>query len=79
MSARDGLPDPLRHAIDQTIAAERLEGWRPTDEHVDALVRLLRDEVPFGDYLARLPRPLPIGAPRRSVTTGRSSVATGPT
>jgi cell filamentation protein len=52
MSARDGLPDPRRHAIDQTIAAERLEGWRPTDDHVDALVRLLCDEVPFGEYLA---------------------------
>jgi cell filamentation protein len=52
MFARDGLPDPLRHAIDQTIAAERLEGWRPTDEHVDALGRLLRDEVSFGEYLA---------------------------
>jgi len=52
MSARDGLPDPLRHAIDQTIAAERFEGWQPTDEHVDAIVRLLCDEVPFGEYLA---------------------------
>jgi cell filamentation protein len=52
MRARDGLPVPLRHAIDQTIAVERLEGWRPTDEHVDALVRLLCDEVPFGEYLA---------------------------
>jgi cell filamentation protein len=50
--ARDGLPDRLRHAIDQTIAAERLEGWQPTDDHVDALVRLLRGEVPFGEYLA---------------------------
>jgi cell filamentation protein len=52
MSARDGLPDPLRHAIDQTIAVERLEGWQPTDEHVDALIRLLCDEVTFGEYLA---------------------------
>jgi cell filamentation protein len=52
VSARDALPDPLRHAIDQTIAAERLEGWRPTDEHVDALVRLICEEVSFGDYLA---------------------------
>jgi cell filamentation protein len=52
VSARDGLPDPLRHAIDQTIAAERLEGWCPTEEHVEALVRFLSDEVPFGEYLA---------------------------
>ena len=49
---RDGLPEPLRHAIDQTIAAERLEGWQPTDAHVDALVRLLCDATPFGEYLA---------------------------
>jgi cell filamentation protein len=52
MPVLDGLPAPLRHAIDQTLAAERLEGWQPTDEHVDALVRLLRDEVSFGEYLA---------------------------
>jgi cell filamentation protein len=50
--ARDGLPTPLRHAIDQTIAAERLEGWQPTDDHIDALIRLLSDETPFGEYLA---------------------------
>jgi cell filamentation protein len=52
MSAHHGLPHPLRHAIDQTIAAERLEGWRPTDDHVDALVRLLCDGVSYGQYLA---------------------------
>ena len=52
MLARDGLPDALRHAIDQSIAAERLEGWQPTDAHVDALMRLLCDEVSFGEYLA---------------------------
>ncbi|OBF39471.1 hypothetical protein A5724_08505 [Mycobacterium sp. ACS1612] len=52
MITRDGLPTPLRHAIDQTLAAERLEGWRPTDAHVDALTRLARDEVSFDDYLA---------------------------
>lgn len=52
MLAFHGLPLPQRHAIDQTIAAERLEGWRPTDDHIDALVRLLCDEVTFGEYLA---------------------------
>jgi cell filamentation protein len=45
----DGLPEPLRHVIDQTIAAERLEGWRPTDEPVAALVALVCDEVSFGE------------------------------
>jgi cell filamentation protein len=59
---RDSLPAPLRHAIDQAIAAERLEGWRPSDEHVADLVRLGRDELGFADYLtgyrARHPPPV---------------------
>jgi cell filamentation protein, protein adenylyltransferase len=65
MSACDGLPDRLRHAIDQTVAVERLEGWRPTDEHVDALVALLRDEVSFGEYLAAYRAPYPSAPPQR--------------
>ncbi len=52
MATRDGLPEPLRHVIDQTIAAERLEGWQPTDEHISALVSLVSEEMPFGEYLA---------------------------
>jgi cell filamentation protein len=46
------VPAPLQQAIDQTVAAERLEGWRPTDEHINALVELARDDVSFGEYLA---------------------------
>jgi len=52
MLTPERLPDPLRHAVDQTIAAERLEGWRPTDENIGALVALVCDDVTFGDYLA---------------------------
>ena len=52
MSAPDRLPERLRRCVDQTIAAEALEGWRPTAEHVEALVALLNDEITFGDYLA---------------------------
>jgi cell filamentation protein len=52
MHTPDGLPEPLRHAIDQTVAAERLEGWRPTDEHIGDLTALVCDEVSFGQYLA---------------------------
>ncbi len=52
MSAAHRLPERLRHCIDQTIAAEALEGWRPTTEHVDALAALVSDDVTFGDYLA---------------------------
>ena len=49
---REALPAPLRHGIDQTIAAERLEGWQPTAGHIRALVDLIGDAVTFGDYLA---------------------------
>jgi cell filamentation protein len=52
MLTPEGLPDPLRHAVEQTITAERLEGWRPTDERIGALVALVREDVTFGDYLA---------------------------
>lgn len=51
-SARERLPEALRRAIDQTVAAERLEGWRPTAAHLDALAALLSDETCFDDYLA---------------------------
>ena len=52
MPAPDRLPPPLRHCVDQTIAAEALEGWRPTTDHVDALVALVNGDVTFDDYLA---------------------------
>jgi cell filamentation protein len=50
--APDRLPQPLRHCVDQTIAAEALEGWRPTAAQVDALVELVDGDVTFADYLA---------------------------
>ena len=50
--APDRLPERLRRCVDQTLAAEALEGWRPTAEHVDALVALVNDEITFVDYLA---------------------------
>lgn len=63
MDSRAALPPPLRHAVDQAIAAERLEGWAPTDAHVAELVALARDELPFGEYLgahrARYPQSEP--------------------
>jgi cell filamentation protein len=42
----------VRRCVDQTIAAEALEGWRPTDGQVDALVALVNGDVTFADYLA---------------------------
>lgn len=52
MDARDRLPQPLRRCVDQTIAAEALEGWQPTADHIDALVALVDGDVAFADYLA---------------------------
>jgi cell filamentation protein len=51
VSASDRLPQRLRHCVDQTIAAEVLEGWRPTAEQVAALVALVDGGLAFGDYL----------------------------
>jgi len=62
--APDRLPQPLRHCVDQTIAAEALEGWRPTDEQVDALVALVSGEVAFADYLASYRSRYPVTATR---------------
>lgn len=49
---RDQLPEELRHCVDQAIAAEALEGWRPTAEHVAGLSALVNGDVSFADYLA---------------------------
>ncbi len=51
VSGPDRLPQRLRHCVDQTIAAEALEGWRPTAEQVAALVALVDGGLAFGDYL----------------------------
>ncbi len=47
-----------RHALRQTIAAERLEGWRPTPAQVEDLTALLNGTLAYGEYLGRhLPEP----------------------
>ncbi|MGV0741828.1 Fic/DOC family protein [Mycolicibacterium sp. XJ870] len=48
-----GLREDERHALAQTIAAERLEGWRPSTEQVAGLTELLTGAVTFGEYLGR--------------------------
>jgi cell filamentation protein len=50
--APDRPPQRLRHCVDQTIAAQALEGWQPTAEQVEALVALVNGDVSFADYLA---------------------------
>ena len=72
MSAPDRQPQRVRRCVDQTIAAETLEGWRPTDDQVDALVALVNGDVTFDDYLAAsraryptTPGPKPVRRSRR--------------
>ncbi|OBG80741.1 cell filamentation protein Fic [Mycobacterium sp. E802] len=65
-----GLTESGQHALTQTIAAERLEGWRPTPEQIDALTALLTGAVTYGEYLGRhLPHLTP--SPRRRVFARR--------
>lgn len=42
-----------RHALSQTLAAERLEGWRPTPGQISDLTELATGAVTFGEYLGR--------------------------
>lgn len=63
MPAPDSPPEPLRRCVEQTVAAEALEGWQPTVEQVDALVALLAGDVTFGDYLAAYRTRYPPGVP----------------
>lgn len=57
------------HALAQTIAAERLEGWQPSPAQIDALTALLTGTLTFGEYLgAQLPAP---AAPSRRRTFAR--------
>lgn len=59
--APERQPHGLRRCVDQTIAAEALEGWCPTGDQVDALVALVNGEVTFDDYLAAYRKRHPIG------------------
>lgn len=63
----------VRRAVDQTVAAQRLEGWRPTGEHLADLARLANGDVGFGAYLAgyRARHPSAAPPPRRWVLRRR--------
>lgn len=65
MHPRDRLSPGLRHGIDQTVAAQRLEGWRPTDRHLHTLAELLGGESTFAEYLAEHRAHVPPPAPRK--------------
>ena len=58
------MPERLRRCVDQTIAAEALEGWQPTGDHIDALVALVSEDITFGDYLAEYLTRYPPGPTR---------------
>jgi cell filamentation protein len=64
------MPDLRAHAVAQAIAAERLEGWRPLDEHVAALADLARGDVAFDDYLAKFRDRHPPPRPQRGRRLG---------
>ena len=62
-------PDIRDHAVAQAVAAERIEGWRPSDEQVTALAALARGDMPFDDYLAKFRDRYPAQErPRRRLT-----------
>jgi cell filamentation protein len=65
MHPRDRLPPGLRHGIEQTVAAQRLEGWQPTDRHLHTLAELLSGDCTFAEYLAEHRALFPPPAPRR--------------
>ncbi|MFC9788408.1 Fic family protein [Rhodococcus sp. NPDC127528] len=48
-----GLSAHRTHAVEQTVAAEWLEGWRPLRADVADLVALARDDLGHGTYLTR--------------------------
>lgn len=50
--APEELPQRLRHCVDQTVAAEALEGWRPTADQIAALAALVSDDLTFDEYFA---------------------------
>jgi len=63
------LVQPLRHALEQTVAAQRLEGWEPTGENVAALESLATGDLLFAEYLAtfRVRYPPPVRHRRPSI------------
>ncbi|MGY4712268.1 Fic/DOC family protein [Mycolicibacterium sp. CBM1] len=78
MDSVDRLPPALRHGLEQTLAAQRLEGWRPTDHHLATLAEVISGRRAFADYLvehrARHPAPQ---RPRRTFRRRRPYLIPG--
>lgn len=67
-----GLSADQHHTLTQTLAAERLEGWRPGQSQAADLVGLLTGAVTFGEYLGpHLVTPQAGPRPRRRVFAWR--------
>lgn len=75
-----GLAADVVHAVDQTVAAERLEGWRPDRDDVADLIALATGELTHPDHLtARQNRAtaLPVTTRRRLLAVPRPYLVTG--
>jgi cell filamentation protein, protein adenylyltransferase len=80
MDSGDPSAAMLGHVIEQTVAAQRLEGWRPTEENLRALVELASGQTTFGDYLGRFrSRHPPSPPPRRTIRRKRPYLIPGTT
>jgi cell filamentation protein len=53
VSAPERQPARLHYCVEQTIAAEALEGWQPSSDQIEALVALVNGDATFGEYLHR--------------------------
>lgn len=71
MPAPERQPERLRRCVDQTIAAEALEGWQPTGDQVDALTALVNGDITFGDYLGAYRATRQLGPPPRPAQGSR--------
>jgi cell filamentation protein len=49
----EGVAQDVKRGIEQTLAAQRIEGWRPTADNIADLVLLAHGQVRFGEYLAK--------------------------
>lgn len=78
MDSRDALPPRLRHGVDQTVAAQRLEGWHPAGQHIDMLTALISGTRTFADCLVEhRSRHPPAQPPRRSLRRKRPYLIPG--
>jgi cell filamentation protein len=80
MGDGDPVEPRLGRAIAQTVAAQRLEGWQPTEENLGALAELIGGQRTFADYLGQFrSRYPPSEPPRRTMRRKRPYLIPGTT